>query len=245
MTWHDIMVRDGMAHDGMSWHCMAWRGMAHEGTPHQLADVNDMSRHEAEEFIHATAFHAPHSATHSHLPLRQARRQALLILAGLASSKERALSWILFICEHLLHLLLAHFSLHHSLLSRSSPLASSLSPSPTTFSSRPRSLRVQGPRVSPSPGGPDGMGFGGVTDGGEDAAAAAEAAAAGMAGGHSREEFESVVGTTVDLEAVAREVLPSVNRLVEVNEDRVGCSTDYMKRLALSLRSSLLRQFHL
>ncbi|CAI7879447.1 unnamed protein product, partial [Closterium sp. NIES-54] len=211
----------------------------------KLADVNDMSRHEAEEFIHATAFHAPHSATHSHLPLRQARRQALLILAGLASSKERALSWILFICEHLLHLLLAHFSLHHSLLSRSSPLASSLSPSPTTFSSRPRSLRVQGPRVSPSPGGPDGMGFGGVTDGGEDAAAAAEAAAAGMAGGHSREEFESVVGTTVDLEAVAREVLPSVNRLVEVNEDRVGCSTDYMKRLALSLRSSLLRQFHL
>ncbi|CAI6012755.1 unnamed protein product [Closterium sp. NIES-65] len=212
----------------------------------KLADVNDMSRHEAEELIHATAFHAPHSAAHSHLPLRQARRQALLILAGLASSKERALSWMLFICEHLLHLLLAHFSLHHSLLSRSSsPLASSLSPSPTTFSSRPRSLRVQGPRVSPSPGGADAMGFGGVADGGEDAGAAAEAAAAGMAGGHSREEFESVVGTTADLEAVAREVLPSVNRLVEVNEDRVGCSTDYMKRLALSLRSSLLRQFHL
>ncbi|CAI5945456.1 unnamed protein product, partial [Closterium sp. NIES-64] len=178
--------------------------------------------------------------------LTKVRRQALLILAGLASSKERALSWMLFICEHLLHLLLAHFSLHHSLLSRSSsPLASSLSPSPTTFSSRPRSLRVQGPRVSPSPGGADAMGFGGVADGGEDAGAAAEAAAAGMAGGHSREEFESVVGTTADLEAVAREVLPSVNRLVEVNEDRVGCSTDYMKRLALSLRSSLLRQFHL
>ncbi|CAI5518285.1 unnamed protein product [Closterium sp. Naga37s-1] len=185
----------------------------------KLADVNDMSRHEAEELIHATAFHAPHSAAHSHLPLRQARRQALLILAGLASSKERALSWMLFICEHLLHLLLAHFSLHHSLLSRSSsPLASSLSPSPTTFSSRPRSLRVQGPRVSPSPGGPDGMGFGGVADGGEDAGAAAEAAAAGMGGGHSREEFESTVGTTADLEKVAREVLPSVNRLVEVNE---------------------------
>ncbi|CAI5459161.1 unnamed protein product [Closterium sp. Yama58-4] len=213
----------------------------------KLVDVNDMSRHEAEELIRATAFHVPHTAQqHSHLPLRQARRQALLILASLASTKERALTWMLYICEHLLHLFLAHFSLHHSLLSRSSsPLASSLSPSPTTFSSRPRSLRVQGPRMSLSPGGPDGMGFGGVAEGGEHAAAAAEAAAAGVAGGHSREEFEAVVGSTADLEAVAREVLPSVNRLVEVNEDRVGCSTDYMRRLALSLRSSLLLQFHL
>ncbi|GJP52035.1 hypothetical protein CLOM_g11148 [Closterium sp. NIES-68] len=208
----------------------------------KLMDVNDMSRHEAEELIKATAFHAHHS--HAHLSLRQARRQALLILASLASTKERALTWILFISEHLLHILLAHFSLHHTLLNRSSPLPSSLSPSPTTFSSRPRSLRVQGPRLSPSPAGVDGAGFGAMAGGEEGEAAAA--GPGGVAGAvQSREEFESVVGTSADLEAVAREVLPSVNRLVEVNEDRVGCSTDYMKRLALSLRSSLLLQFHL
>eukprot|EP00897_Mesotaenium_endlicherianum_P008684 jgi/Mesen1/7844/ME000419S07149 len=177
----------------------------------KVQDVNEMPRHELDELI-KTYGHRAHTLLAFPDTIRRRRHLALTELARVAAAKERQLASLLYMIEHILDITYTHFQVLSSI-----PASSSSTPSEAAALS---SMQVQ-------------------------TAQSAAKWQSSSASWQSSSELSTALGggssskLRHELESMGARLLPALDKLELITEERVGQSVEHLKRQLQWLRAHL------